>query len=51
VQDQTIPLASAIRWEAVREARDRWPLPYGHVDVLESREAADLLNEALARTY
>jgi pimeloyl-ACP methyl ester carboxylesterase len=47
VADQTVPLPSAIRWEAVREARARWPLPYGHADVLRSPEAAELLVEIL----
>ena len=49
VKDETIPLTSAIRWEALREARDRWPLPYGHADVLKSPEAARLLAEILDR--
>jgi len=47
VGDETIPLTSAIRWEALREARGRWPLPYGHADVLKSPEAAQLLTEIL----
>jgi len=48
VKDETISVPSAIRWQAVREARDRWPLPYGHVDILSSPEASLLLNEMLA---
>jgi hypothetical protein len=47
VKDQTIPLTSAIRWEALEDAGDRWPLPYGHVDILKSPEAGRLVNELL----
>ena len=47
VKDETIPLTSAIRWEALEEADGRWPLPYGHVDILKSPEAAQLVNELL----
>jgi hypothetical protein len=32
----------------VREAKNRWPLPFGHVDILSSPEASLLLNEMLA---
>jgi pimeloyl-ACP methyl ester carboxylesterase len=49
VNDQTIAVPSAIRWQVVREAGDRWPLAYGHVDILSSPEASLLLNEILAR--
>jgi hypothetical protein len=48
VEDQTIAVPSAIRWQVVREAANRWPLPYGHVDILDSPEASLLLNEILA---
>jgi pimeloyl-ACP methyl ester carboxylesterase len=48
VQDETISVPSAIRWQVVREARDRWPLAYGHVDILASPEASLLLREMLA---
>jgi pimeloyl-ACP methyl ester carboxylesterase len=48
VEDQTISVPSAIRWQVVREAKNRWPLPYGHVDILDSPEASLLLNEILA---
>ncbi|HEY8152838.1 MAG TPA: hypothetical protein VII72_01780 [Myxococcota bacterium] len=48
VQDQTISVPSAIRWQVVREAKNRWPLPFGHVDILSSPEASLLLNEMLA---
>jgi pimeloyl-ACP methyl ester carboxylesterase len=47
VKDQTIPLTSAIRWEALEDADDRWPLPYGHADILRSPEASRLVNELL----
>lgn len=49
VRDRTISLASAARWEAVREAADRWPLAYDHVDILSSPEARTLLGEILER--
>jgi pimeloyl-ACP methyl ester carboxylesterase len=48
VRDRTIGLSSAARWEAVREATSRWPLDYGHVDILKSPEASRLLGEILA---
>jgi pimeloyl-ACP methyl ester carboxylesterase len=51
VGDQTVPLTSLIRWEALREAEERWPLPYGHADVLASPEASRLLNEVLDRAH
>lgn len=47
VSDETISVPSAIRWQVVREAGDRWPLPYGHVEILSSPEASLLLNEIL----
>jgi pimeloyl-ACP methyl ester carboxylesterase len=47
VKDETISVPSAIPWQVVREAKDRWPLPYGHVDILASPEASLLLNEML----
>jgi hypothetical protein len=47
VNDQTIAVPSAIRWQVVREAVHCWPLPYGHVDILVSPEASLLLNEIL----
>jgi hypothetical protein len=47
VEDQTIAVPSAIRWQVVREAANRWPLPYGHVNILDSPEASLLLNEIL----
>ena len=49
VRDRTISLPSAARWEAVREATERWPLAYDHVDILSSPEAKSLLKEILAR--
>jgi len=49
VQDQTISLPSAVRWEALREAEDRWPLPYDHTEILRSPEASTLLQEILDR--
>lgn len=48
VEDQTIPVPSAIRWEALRDADQRWPLPYDHTSILKSPEAAQLLREVLA---
>jgi pimeloyl-ACP methyl ester carboxylesterase len=49
VLDPEKSLASAVRWEAVREAADRWPLAYGHDDILESPEARTVLGEILTR--
>jgi pimeloyl-ACP methyl ester carboxylesterase len=49
VDDRTISLASGIRWEALRDAKDRWPLPYDHTGILRSSELAQLLREILAR--
>jgi pimeloyl-ACP methyl ester carboxylesterase len=49
VEDETISLPSAIRWEALRDAADRWPLPYDHTQILRSPEASLLLGEILAR--
>jgi len=51
VEDHTIPVPSAIRWEALRDADQRWPLPYDHTAILESREAAQLLQEVLASEF
>jgi pimeloyl-ACP methyl ester carboxylesterase len=51
VGDQTIPLSSAVRWEAARDARARWPLAYDHTGILRSSEAAELLGEILASEY
>ena len=47
MEDRTIAVPSAIRWQVVREAKNRWPLPYGHVEILDSPEASLLLNEIL----
>jgi pimeloyl-ACP methyl ester carboxylesterase len=47
VEDQTISLASAVRWEALRDAGNRWPLPYDHTEILRSPEASTLLREIL----
>ena len=51
VSDTTISLQSAIRWEALEEADARWPLNYGHVEILRSRESSELLAEALESTF
>jgi hypothetical protein len=51
VGDKTIPLSSAIRWEAVRDARARWPLSYDHTGILRSPEAAELLAEILTSEF
>ena len=51
VGDKTIPLSSAIRWEAVRDARARWPLSYDHTGILRSPEAAELLGEILTSEF
>lgn len=49
VEDRTISLASAARWEALRDAEERWPLVYDHTKILESPELFTLLREILAR--
>ncbi len=51
VGDETIPVSSAIRWEALRDARARWPLPYDHTGILRSPEAAELIGEILASEF
>jgi pimeloyl-ACP methyl ester carboxylesterase len=49
VEDRTISLASAARWEALRDAEDRWPLAYDHTKILQSPELLTLLREILTR--
>ena len=49
VEDHTINLASAVRWEALRDADARWPLAYDHTKILQSPELFTLLREILAR--
>jgi pimeloyl-ACP methyl ester carboxylesterase len=49
VEDRTISLASAVRWEALRDAKDRWPLAYDHTKIVQSPELFMLLREILAR--
>ena len=49
VEDKTVPVSSQVRWEAARDARERWPLAYDHTAILESPEASQLLNEILDR--
>ena len=49
VADKTVPATSLIRWEALRDASGRWPLPYDHTTILRSPEASQLLGEILAR--
>jgi len=51
VEDHTISLPSAVRWEAVRDAEARWPLPYDHTEILRSPEASMLLGEILDREF
>ena len=49
LEDETVPPASAVRWEAMRDADERWPLLFGHVEILERPETAELLGEILSR--
>lgn len=49
VEDRTISLTSGIRWEAVRDAVDRWPLAYDHTAILRSPELTQILGEILGR--
>jgi pimeloyl-ACP methyl ester carboxylesterase len=51
VEDKTVPVPSQVRWEAARDARERWPLVYDHTAILESPEASQLLNEILDREF
>ena len=51
VLDRTISLPSAARWEAVEEARERWPLVADHTGILQSPEASQLLGRILARHF
>jgi pimeloyl-ACP methyl ester carboxylesterase len=50
-KDTTIGLDTAIRWEALRDAGERWPLPYDHVSVLHGPETSLVLGELLDRTF
>jgi len=47
VEDETIPLTSAIHWDALRNAAERWPLPYDHTAILRSPETSQLPGEVL----
>jgi pimeloyl-ACP methyl ester carboxylesterase len=49
VEDETVPVSSEVRWEAVRDARQRWPLISDHTAILENAETSQLLNEILDR--
>jgi hypothetical protein len=51
VEDEKVPIPSQVRWEAARDARERWPLIYDHISILESEEASELLNEILDREF
>jgi pimeloyl-ACP methyl ester carboxylesterase len=51
VEDETIPVPSAIRWEAQRDAKRRWALAYDHTGILRSPEASKLLNEILEQEF
>ena len=50
-KDTTIGPETSIRWEAVRDATVRWPLPYDHVSVLDAPETGLLLGEMLDRAF
>jgi pimeloyl-ACP methyl ester carboxylesterase len=49
LEDRTIPSLSLARWEALRDADERWPLASDHTGILKSPEAARLLGEILGR--
>jgi len=51
VEDKTVPVPSEVRWEAARDARERWPLIYNHTAILDSPEASQLLTEILDREF
>jgi len=50
VDDTTISLPSAVRWEAIRDAKERWPLAYDHTRILQSPELVTLLRDILKRS-
>ena len=49
--DGIVAAPSALRWEALREAGQRWPLPFGHTDILDSPHTAHLVGELLDGTF
>jgi pimeloyl-ACP methyl ester carboxylesterase len=51
VLDRTISLSSAARWEAVRQARERWPLVEDHTSILRSPDASKLLGGILQHHF
>jgi hypothetical protein len=51
VKDETVPVPSEVRWEAARDATQRWPLVYDHTAILEAPETSQLLNEILDREF
>jgi pimeloyl-ACP methyl ester carboxylesterase len=49
--DVTIPVESAVRWEVLRQADDRWPLAEDHTSILTAPETATLLGEMLEEAF
>jgi hypothetical protein len=49
--DTTIPAESALRWEAMRQADERWPLAEDHDSILAAPETATLLGEMLEEAF
>jgi pimeloyl-ACP methyl ester carboxylesterase len=50
-KDTTIPIESATRWEALRQADARWPLAEDHTSILTAPETAILLREMLEAEF
>lgn len=49
--DGVVSVASQLRWEAQREARRLYGLPYDHAAILRAAETSSLLAEILMRTH
>ena len=51
INDETVPLETATRWQAAHDAHQRWPLPYDHTRILRAEETSQLLSEILDREF
>jgi pimeloyl-ACP methyl ester carboxylesterase len=49
--DGTVTVSSQARMEAVEQADSRWPLDYGHVDILHAPETVERVNDLLDRRF
>ena len=50
VDDGVVSVSSQLRWEAQREARRLYGLPYDHAAILHAAETSSLLGEVLTRS-